>query len=331
MEEPVAAEVEEPVAAEVEEPVAAEVEEPVAAEVEEPAAAEEPVAEVQEPLAAEVQEPLAIEEPVTEVEEQVTNAIPKLIFIVPYRDRVEQQRFFSFQMQKVLEDYKPSEYKIIYSHQTDERAFNRGAMKNIGFLYGKSLYPNDYQNITFVFNDVDTMPYNKGFINYETTHGNVKHFYGYTYTLGGIVSITGADYEKTNGFPNYWAWGYEDNAFQNRVASAGLLIDRSQFYPILDKNILQLKDGITRIVNRGEFDRYVDELRFQNNSDGMNTLTNIVYQYVESTGFLNIGNFQTPIPEKPELNKVHDMREGTIPFQQNPQQRRGRPRMGMIF
>jgi hypothetical protein len=96
-------------------------------------------------------------------------------------------------MEKILEDYKKSEYKIIYSHQSDTRIFNRGAMKNIGFLYAKSLYPNDYQNITFVFNDVDTMPYNKNFLNYETVQGNVKHFYGYQFTLGGIVSITGAD------------------------------------------------------------------------------------------------------------------------------------------
>ena len=234
-------------------------------------------------------------------------------------------------MQKVLEDYKETDYKFIYSHQVDERDFNRGAMKNIGFLYAKSNYPDYYKNITFVFNDVDTMPYNKGFINYETTHGNVKHFYGYNYTLGGIVSITGADYEKTNGFPNYWAWGYEDNAFQNRVKLAGLHIDRSQFYPILDKNILQLKDGITRIVNRGEFDRYVDEFKYQNNNDGFSTVSNISYYYDTNTNFLNISSFETPISINPELNKVHDMREGTVPFKKTPQQRRGRPRMGMFF
>ena len=249
---------------------------------------------------------------------------------MPYRDRFEQQRFFSFQMEKILEDYRKSEYKIIYAHQLDSRDFNRGAMKNVGFLYAKSLYPNDYQNITFVFNDVDTMPYNKNFLNYETVQGNVKHFYGYTFTLGGIVSITGADYEKVNGFPNYWAWGYEDNAFNNRVKQSGINIDRSQFYPILDKNILQLKDGIERMVNRGEYDRYIDEVRFQHNIDGINTISNVMYSFDENTSFLNIASFQTPISEKPELNTVHDMRNGAVPFIRNPQQRR-RGTMSMMF
>ena len=233
-------------------------------------------------------------------------------------------------MEKILEDYKKSDYKIIYSHQADTREFNRGAMKNIGFLYAKSLYPNDYQNITFVFNDVDTMPYNKNFLNYETVQGNVKHFYGYQFTLGGIVSITGADFEKVNGFPNYWAWGYEDNALSNRINNAGIRVDRSQFYPILDKNILQLKDGITRMVNRGEYDRYVDEVRYQGFLDGINTISNIGYSFDENTSFLNISAFQTPVPEKPELNKVHDIRDGNVPFLRKPQQRR-RGTMGMMF
>jgi hypothetical protein len=233
-------------------------------------------------------------------------------------------------MKYILEDL-PNIYEIFFIHQCDTKPFNRGAMKNIGFLVAKQQYPNDYQNITFVFNDVDTMPYTKGFLNYETVLGSVKHFYGYTFTLGGIVSIKGADLEKTNGFPNYWAWGYEDNAFQQRVKNAGLTIDRRQFYPILDKNILQLKDGVTRIVNRGEFDRYADEVKYQSNQDGINTLSNILFLYDESTGFLNVKSFQTPNIENPELSKVHDMRQGATPFQRTIAQRRSRPRMGMFL
>ena len=136
---------------------------------------------------------------------------PSLIFIVPYRDREQQQIFFSNQMKIVLSDREPDTYKILYIHQTDNRSFNRGAMKNIGFLAVKTMYPTEYKDITLVFNDVDTMPYSTGFLKYDTKQGVVKHFYGFKYALGGIVSITGGDFERINGFPNFWGWGHEDN------------------------------------------------------------------------------------------------------------------------
>ena len=213
--------------------------------------------------------------------------IPKLVFIVPYRDRKQHYEFFSNHMKQILQDEKP--YKIAYIHQKDERLFNRGAMKNIGFLIIKELYPNHYKDITFVFNDIDTMPYTKNFLNYNTTHGIIKHFYGYTWCLGGIVSITGGDFEKINGFPNFWAWGYEDNLLNIRAIHNNILIDRSQFYPIMDKNILQLKDGILRIVNRSEFEKYI-----KNTNEGITTISNIKYENdIDIPDFYNVSEFLT--------------------------------------
>ena len=109
-------------------------------------------------------------------------SIPNIIFIVPYRDREQHYLFFSRHMKMILEDV--SNYRILYIHQTDKREFNRGAMKNIGFIVVKHLYPEHYKNITLVFNDVDTMPFTKNFLNYETKNGNIKHFYGFNFTLG---------------------------------------------------------------------------------------------------------------------------------------------------
>jgi hypothetical protein len=213
-------------------------------------------------------------------------------------------------MKIVLEDMEPGSCKIYYIHQTDSREFNRGAMKNIGFLAMKAKYPNDYQNITFVFNDVDTMPFSKDFLNYNTVLGVVKHFYGYDFSLGGIVSIKGSDFEKVLGFPNFWAWGFEDNLLQKRVLAANIVIDRGQFYPIMDKNIIQMKDGLERLVNRGEFDRYMADT-----NEGVQSINTLNYNIDETTGFIDVTSFFTGIEPNSNQNVIHDLRQGSRPFQ----------------
>ena len=196
--------------------------------------------------------------------------VPKKIFIVPYRNRVQHKFFFCKYMSYILENEE--DYEIFFSHQCDARTFNRGATKNIGFIAARNKYPNHYKDITFIFNDVDTIPFAKIF-DYETTHGVVKHYYGFKYTLGGIVVIKGGDFERTNGYPCFWGWGMEDNALQKRCDKIGLVTDRSVFYNIGSPEILQLFDGISRIISkkdpwRGEYD---------DGHDGLQTITNLSY------------------------------------------------------
>ena len=213
--------------------------------------------------------------------------VPKVVFIIPYRDRVEHKEFFTVYMKHVLEDIPKTDYEIYFVEQKNTLPFNRGAMKNIGFLALKYKYPNDYKNITFVFNDVDTVPYSKNVIDYDTTPGIVKHFYGFKFALGGIFSIKGEDFERTNGFPNFWAWGGEDNYMQKRVEYAGLYIDRSIFFNILDKHILQLCDGVKRLICRKEAATVVN----MTTSDGLVTIRNLNYEFKDE--YINVYNFQT--------------------------------------
>ena len=78
--------------------------------------------------------------------------VPKMIFIIPYRNRQEEQINFIFQMNKLLDCVNKTEYSFYFIHQCDDRDFCRGALKNIGFLMVKNKYPYCYKNITLIFN-----------------------------------------------------------------------------------------------------------------------------------------------------------------------------------
>jgi len=240
----------------------------------------------------------------------VNDKKPQIIFIVPYRDREQQLSFFNRHMEYIVEDYNEKNIDFMIIHQNDTRSFNCGAMKNIGFLIVKEKYPNDYKNITLVFNDVDTMPFTKNFINYNTQQGRIKHFYGFKHTLGGIVSINAGDFELLNGYPNFWSWGYEDNMFYDRAINHKLIIDRKQFYPFADKNILHFYDGYLKQVNKKEFDRYVNFTK-----EGIRSIHNLDYNYNKDTNMYDVNTFETEFKEDVSSIKIHDLHNGTTPFQ----------------
>lgn len=244
--------------------------------------------------------------------------VPEIVFIVPYRNRIQHKYFFSNYMPSIMKDYNDN-YEIYFSHQCDARSFNRGGTKNIGFLAVKAKYPNSYKDITFVFNDIDTLPFTNIF-DYKTKHGTVKHFYGFQYALGGIVSITGSDFEKTNGFPSFWGWGMEDNVLQMRCEKVGLKIDRSQFYPIGSPDILQFFDGVSRLINRKDpwratndngIDgiRTIHKLEYTIDTESKNPLDNIHTVVSDKIFIININTFMTAIRFEHDNYYEYDLRE----------------------
>ena len=217
------------------------------------------------------------------------NKTPKYVFIVPYRNREQHRVFFSTYIQKIMEDVPADDWMYYFVNQTDTRPFNRGGMKNIGFLAMKYRYPNDYKNMIFIFNDIDTLPYDKNVLDFNTKHGIIKHYYGFKFALGGIFSITGEDFEKTSGFPNFWAWGGEDNLIHTRAIQVGIQIDRTVFFSIGDMNILQFADGLKRLICRDELATTLQA----DNIDGITTIKNLNYQIVDETHTIDVTTFDT--------------------------------------
>ena len=235
--------------------------------------------------------------------------IPKLVFIVPYRNRELEKIHFSVYMKYILEDYNKDDYEIYYSHQTDNKPFSRGGTKNIGFLAVKEKYPNDYKNITYVFNDIDTLPYKKNMLNYITTKGIVKHFYGFDFTLGGIFSITGEDFEKCNGFPNLYGWGLEDNAMNDRVKEKNIIIDRNTFYPIHSNKIINFFHKHNKLIHGKDPINY-QMRRLIDNLDSINNLEYSIENKIKDTNennlkefIINIKKFQSKIT--PSMNDFY--------------------------
>lgn len=235
---------------------------------------------------------------------------PRLIFIIPYRNREEHKNEFIQKMNILLDGLDESFYKIYFIHQCDNKPFNRGAMKNAGFIFVKNQYPNSYKDITLCFNDVDTFPREKGLISdYTTIKGIVKHFYGYTFALGGIVSIVAGDFELINGYPNYYAWGYDDNMLLQRVLRAKIKVDRSVFYDIKDQRITQILASPLRTINKGEFLRYVTNV-----NEGLNTMTNLLYTIDETNGMVNVSRFDTNFFYNKDLDSIYDSSSKNPPF-----------------
>jgi len=251
-----------------------------------------------------------------DVAEEVT--YPKRVFIVPYRNRLQQKFFFCQQMNFILEG--SDDYEILFVHQMDSRPFNRGATKNIGFLAMKEKYPDAYKDITFIFNDVDTLPFHKLF-DYQTEKGVVKHYYGFDSALGGIVVIKGTDFELVNGYPSYWGWGMEDACLQNRCLYNKIKIDRSQFYPIGSPEILQLFDGVERLVSPKDPQR----MKQDRGIDGLKTIHKLTYtidkesanpadnKYIvpdqDRVFYVNVTSFMTLVHFESDQYHQYDLRE----------------------
>ena len=250
------------------------------------------------------------------------------VFIIPYRDRIQHKTFFNVYIKYLLEDINENNYEIIFANQSNDLPFNRGAMKNIGFLYIKEKYPEYYKNINFIFNDIDTLPYKKNLLDYNTEHGEIKHYYGYKFALGGIFSIKGEDFEKINGFPNYWKWGFEDTIINKRALQKKIKINRDTFFNIGDSNILQFYDSIKKTIDYNTLMKQYKKNYLE--KDGLDTIKNIKYEF--SDEMLNIYSFESLNKyNKNNREYIHNIKDGNSIINPNaPSYKRASIKMNLI-
>tara|TARA_B100000902_G_scaffold400009_1_gene474513 strand:- start:1124 stop:1921 length:798 start_codon:yes stop_codon:yes gene_type:complete len=218
--------------------------------------------------------------------------IPKRIIIVPYRNREKHKEMFLERINDYLKNY--DDWEVYFSHQCDNRPFNRGAMKNIGFLAMKIKYPDHYKDISFIFHDIDTLPVINDYFPYNTQDNIVAHYYGFNFALGGIVVIKGKDFEKIKGYPNFWGWGFEDNNLYKKSILNNLLVDRSIFIENNDKDknkyITRLDVNETiRMLTKEEVYRHAE-----NNIDDITDLKNITFKINKQ--FINVTSFEAKVP-----------------------------------
>tara|TARA_B100000035_G_scaffold268262_1_gene241672 strand:+ start:197 stop:976 length:780 start_codon:yes stop_codon:yes gene_type:complete len=241
---------------------------------------------------------------------EVVKKIPKFIIIVPYRDRENQKIWFINNVKRIAKILPY--FEVYFIHQNDKRIFNRGAMKNFGFLFIKEKYPDNYKDITLVFHDVDTFPSKHILLNYITHHKYVKHFYGFKHTLGGIVSIKGRNFESVNGFPNFWGWGFEDNVLQTRCLDKKYTIDRKQFYPINDENIHHFQDERYKLFNSKNIERVNND----SYNYGITNLNNYRFncELIDDTYIfmVHIDYFNCEYNPKTEFFQTHDLAKGNV-------------------
>ena len=173
------------------------------------------------------------------------------IIIIPYRNRQSQLEKFITEtvplFQKILKSFK-----VVIVEQADGKLFNRGSLLNIGFVEYK-------KHAKWFFNhDVDYYPtetcIEQYYLNTPPNEldktDNVIGFVGIITppcdTLGTIIKFHGDYFERCNGYPNnFWGWGVEDKALQNRVELFNIPIKKIFYHNSPNiKDFFQMRDDI---------------------------------------------------------------------------------------
>jgi hypothetical protein len=204
----------------------------------------------------------------------------KYNFIIPYRNRKGHldefiKRFSGFIVNKNID------VQFFVIHQMHPGPFNRGAMKNIGFLEVHKTRPDGL----FIFHDIDLYPTYWGSIDYSANPGEIKHSIGIKgENLGGICCFWKNEFEQINGFPNYWGWGIEDVTLLYRAKRHNIPINETNCVSLDDKQKCFIPIHTRDATKEDEYAKINTALHFEELKSGQETngLSNIKYQILST-------------------------------------------------
>ncbi len=135
------------------------------------------------------------------------------LVIIPYRDRESHLKYFLNNVYPLIEKHLMNS-RLVVIEQNEENLFNKGALINIAY----DIFKDKAESL--IIHDIDIYPNEKCIKKYykQDSKGVIGICVSPSNTLGGVVKISNKHFNEVNGFPNnFWGWGVEDKAFQNRV------------------------------------------------------------------------------------------------------------------
>lgn len=153
---------------------------------------------------------------------------PKLLIIIPYRNRASNLEIFIPHINDSLQKQNIP-YSIVIVEQSDHRPFNRGLLSNAGFKFLSSDY--DY----ICIHDVDIIgetfdySYSEHITHLAARQRDRDYTEWYDGCIGGATLFPTKTFASINGFSNkYWGWGCEDDDLRIRCAANQFLVTRRQ-------------------------------------------------------------------------------------------------------
>ncbi|XP_033727700.1 beta-1,4-N-acetylgalactosaminyltransferase bre-4-like [Pecten maximus] len=196
----------------------------------------------------------------------------RIAIIIPYQDRDRHLKLFISNVIPKLQR-QMVDYTIFVVEQAPGNHFNRGMMRNIGFVEASRKQKFD----CYIFNDVDTIiEDDRNMFICDAHHvrhiGSLVDVFNYTLLykklIGGILSVTYEQFVKANGYSNsIYVWGGEDDDLFDRFRKYGYKVSR----PPAEVG------HITTLIHKRNYDNQVSEailkkIRNHDSKDGLNTL-----------------------------------------------------------